>query len=229
MRDVVSSDLGEKIPEVMGRERCRLARELHDHVGSGLSVAVRRLELHDAFRQIDPERADAHLLAARQELLRLLGSISDLITDLRDTPRSISLAREIGAFATSRDGPHEDGQPAVHVHIAGDESCLPVPVRYEFYLIVRECLRNVFRHAWASHVAIDVRVAAGTVRAVIKDDGIGFDCAEVIRQGRADGLLSMKERLEILHGGWDLRSVPSLGTRVEVWVPVPSDRHRDAA
>ena len=99
----------------------------------------------------------------------------------------------------------------------GDLSHVPPAVAAELYRIGEEALTNVMRHAGASHVLVNLEVAAATARLVIEDDGAGIDTSEGVSPGF--GLLGMRERAERLGGRLVLESDPGSGTRVEATIP----------
>ncbi|MDX1982161.1 MAG: ATP-binding protein [Bryobacteraceae bacterium] len=84
--------------------------------------------------------------------------------------------------------------------------------------MAQEGLRNIWRHAGATDVHIELRRMEGAVRMEIRDTGRGFD------RGAADwrpglGLASMEERVRLLGGSLKVNSRPGGGTRILVEVP----------
>ena len=94
-------------------------------------------------------------------------------------------------------------------------------VRDEIYRIVREALRNAFRHAEAGRIQVEVRYAPRVLRVRIRDDGKGVDQEVVDRGGRARhyGLAGMRERAELVKGTLTVWSERGAGTEVEVTIP----------
>jgi signal transduction histidine kinase len=94
---------------------------------------------------------------------------------------------------------------------------MPGEVETALYRIVQESLTNVVKHARASHVSIALTRMHGSVKAVIEDDGQGFD------PGSPDGghgLVGMRERIALLGGRLQVESSPGAGTTIAVDVPV---------
>ena len=75
------------------------------------------------------------------------------------------------------------------------------------------------RHAGARNVEILLRRDATHIRLDIKDDGKGFD-TEAAGRKKTFGLLGMRERVIMLHGSFNITSVPGEGTQVSVSIPV---------
>jgi signal transduction histidine kinase len=90
------------------------------------------------------------------------------------------------------------------------------------YRIVQEALTNVVRHARASKVQVEVRRDDSTVRAVIRDDGQGFDVAATLaRRGeRGLGLIGMRERVEAMGGKLLIESHPGKGVDISLAIPL---------
>ena len=100
----------------------------------------------------------------------------------------------------------------------------PIPNEIEavLYRIAQEGLTNILRHAHAAQVSLAVERYPLGIRMVIEDDGVGFDPANLgMANGKRHlGLISMKERAEILGGNLDIYTAPGKGTTILVQVPV---------
>ncbi|WP_079126544.1 sensor histidine kinase [Streptomyces sp. ERV7] len=115
------------------------------------------------------------------------------------------------------------GPSAVDVRLeaAGDERLLADADRRELLLVVREALRNSFRHARADHITVALRFTRRSAHATVIDDGIGFDTERLLFPGhRCPGLRSMADRTDGLGGRLTVESVPGNGTRIDVHLPL---------
>ena len=93
------------------------------------------------------------------------------------------------------------------------------------YRVTQESLRNVARHSDAKSVTISLRKPGGVLHLSIRDSGKGF----LVRpdwRGEGLGLLSMNERVRLVHGTFLVRSRVGHGTLIEVRVPIPSKSRR---
>jgi signal transduction histidine kinase len=91
------------------------------------------------------------------------------------------------------------------------------------YRIVQEALTNVAKHSGAGRVDIRLEFEPPRITAVIEDDGVGFDPAELAgREGsaRGMGLLGIRERVAALGGRFEIESSPGRGTRLTVDIPL---------
>ena len=209
----------ERLRSAHDDERRRVARELHDEVAGQLGSALNGFELHDLYRESGREGlAGAKLAAARDTVRESLGSLREVMTGLRhrnDEPLRTGLARDL-QDAGAAPG---TGEGRVHITVTGDESRLRPGIAEELFLIVREAQRNALRHARARHITVTVHVAPGEVRGAVEDDGVGFDPRITAPRGHS-GLLSMRERAELLGGSVAVESQPGRGTRILVFVPL---------
>jgi signal transduction histidine kinase len=95
---------------------------------------------------------------------------------------------------------------------------LPPEVETAVYRIVQESLTNVAKHSHARRVSVLVTRSNGTIKAVIEDDGQGFDPSA--ESGDGVGLIGMRERIELLDGSLAVESSETTGTTVALEVPV---------
>ncbi|WP_167666632.1 sensor histidine kinase [Micromonospora narathiwatensis] len=196
-------------------ERRRIARELHDRVGGSASVVNRNLELAQTYAETDPDRCQDKVDVAYQASVHTLEAVRGVATDLRLESRFDNLAKALRGFLDAM----AEGNATVDLKVSGDESWAPPEVLAEVFLVVREALRNAFRHSFATTVLSHVDIAPHEVRAWVSDDGVGFDPDSGARGG-GSGLASMRERIELLGGKLALHSVPGHGTRIEALIPL---------
>jgi signal transduction histidine kinase len=91
------------------------------------------------------------------------------------------------------------------------------------YRVVQEALTNAARHAKASQVAVELRLAPGALQVRVTDDGEGFDPAEVrwrIHQGLSAGIAGMEERVALAGGRLQVASSPGEGTTISAEFPL---------
>lgn len=207
-----------RIHEAHLGERQRIARELHDRVGDGLSLAHRRLELLED-HQNDPVKAATQARKAHQAVLESLESLRAVITDLRLEAPLKSLEKALVSYLDSI--PASDGR--LRLRVNGDENWVPPTVRDESFLIIREAIRNALAHGAPGRILIRVDIAPHELRAVVEDTGGGFDHASIPASATA-GLSSMRERAALLGGVVQVASQAGHGTQVELTVPLPEQR-----
>ncbi len=97
-----------------------------------------------------------------------------------------------------------DSIPAYH---------LPAEVRRNLFLVVKESLHNVVKHAEARKVAISAQLTDGAIRILVNDNGKGFTVGESQQSG--NGLASMNKRIADIGGELEVESILGQGTSVE--------------
>jgi two-component sensor histidine kinase len=212
----------ERLHRAREEERRRLARELHDRVSAGLGVAFRQLELSTLASGTDPAAAGEHAEAASRAVVAAMDEIRALTAGLRAAGPTGGLAQSLRGYLESAGA---DGT-ATAVLVNGDETSIPLLVRDEVFLILREALRNALRHGRPRAVEVRIDIAPNELWATVDDDGDGFDPA----LATGIGIRSMRERASILGGSVRLSSQPGRGTRAELHVPLASEQPgQDAA
>jgi len=201
-------------------ERARVARDLHDEVGQALTSVLLGLRLVDG--ALEGERPDLADARGRVEELRTL--VADALRDARQLAfelrptvlDDVGLGPALARLVADLGERHE-----LRVELVADgldaAERLPSTIETVVYRVVQESLTNVVRHARAHHVSVRVSRRDDRVRAVIEDDGVGFDDA---RKGRTLGLRGMVERAALVGGRLELTSSPGAGTTVALEVPL---------
>ena len=95
---------------------------------------------------------------------------------------------------------------------------LPADVALCLFRVTEEALANVAKHSHAPSARVSLSGAADGIHLAVVDTGTGFDPAQ-LKKGAGLGLVSMEERLRVLHGTVRVDSSPSGGTSVDVWIP----------
>jgi signal transduction histidine kinase len=212
-----------RVREIHAADRGRLAREIHDWLGNHISLAVRHLELYEIYQGTGNPRAGQEVAQARTVLNEVLAEARRLVADLRPQPPVTDLATAIGAFVRAAYPP----SITVRVEVTGPADLVPGNTRQELFLVIREALRNTLSHSRANSVVVLVTTIPGQVHAVVQDHGVGFDVDAVAAGGRGYGLVSMRERTELLGGTFVLSSAPGRGTRLEIRVPLMERNYVD--
>jgi signal transduction histidine kinase len=210
----IAQDSFRRVVEAQELERRRLARELHDETGQALTSILLGL------KTLEEQLADTASRAAAEELRELVVStlqdVRRLAVELRPSALDdfglVAALERLTASFTEQTGISVDFQTAL-----ADER-LPEEVETALYRIVQESLTNVVKHARARRVSILLARKAGTVKAVVEDDGQGFD--EARQAGDGYGLVGMRERLALLGGRLEVESGRDAGTTIAAEVPV---------
>jgi two-component system NarL family sensor kinase len=190
-------------------ERRRLRRDLHDGLGPTLAGVTLRLDAARRGVATDPQASVAELLALREEVQEAIGSIRELVYDLR--PPALD---ELGLLGALRERAGRLAPLRVSVEADGGLPALPAAIEVAAYRVVQEALANVARHAHARRCSVRLDAGDG-LRVEIADDGRGLPADR--RAGV--GLRSMRERAEELGGRLELADGDP-GTIVRAWWPL---------
>ena len=218
-RRIVELRLEERVSE-----RTRIARELHDSLLQSLHGLMFEFQAARNLFQKRPEEALQALDGALMGTERAITESRDAIENLRETETAgDDLAQQIKVMgedlAATR--PSDQDSPTFGLTVEGQQRALASVTRGEIYRIVREVLRNAFRHAVASRIEVEVRYDEGQLRLRIRDDGRGIDPKVLGASGRPGhwGLQGIRERARRIGSRLEFWSEAGAGTEVELKVP----------
>lgn len=191
-------------------ERARVARDIHDRLGSAVAYLAFGLERLRARHSGDEDLATLH-----DEARATVAELRDTLWQLRTGISESEPFEEVGAELVERFGKRTEIAASFEVDHPGARWA-PM-VELELLRITQEALNNVERHAKAGCVSVWWSATPASATLVITDDGRGFDTA---RSGRPDsyGLAGMRERADAVGAVLDIRSAPREGTTVRVVV-----------
>ena len=198
-------------------ERTRLASELHDDFSQRL--AMLSLGLETAAESVTESPAEAN-----RQLHELMNSASEIGADLHtlshrlhsSTLERLGLASGVAAFC--KEFTAQQGIQVVFSH-GGVPRSVPPDVALCLFRIVQEGLRNVKKHSGAGNAQVRLERVDDAIHLLISDKGQGFDLEEAT-EGQGLGLYSMRERVRLVGGRFEIHSETQKGTRIEVWVPL---------
>jgi signal transduction histidine kinase len=208
-------------------ERRRVAVELHDELGQILTAV--RIDLAALEHLAGGGRASAHLRAAVQSVDGAMDRVRDLALALRP-----SVLDDLGLPAAIRwyaDRFARDAGLQAHLMI-DDIPRLEPELETACFRVAQEALTNVARHARARRVWLDLRFRGGRLELTVRDDGVGFDATAARERaigGASLGLLGMQERVNLVGGEYDVKTVPGGGTEVRAYLPIGDPEARTGA
>lgn len=202
-------------------ERRRIGRELHDETNQTLAATLIRLDLADkALQDRDSREAHKQVVSAVELIKHSMDEIKLLVYDLRPV-----MLDDFGLVPTLRwyiQSHLQGAGPAIITDFDGADLRLSGDVETALYRITQEALANAVRHADATKVMVRLETKPGFVSLAIIDNGRGFDPEALLREGgrRGLGLLSVKERVELIGGTLNIESSIGRGARLYVVVPL---------
>ena len=210
----IARDSLRRVVEAQELERRRLARELHDETGQALTSIL--LGLKGLEEKLDDAGARASAAELRELVVATLQDVRRLAVELRPSALDdfglVAALERLTASISEQTGIKIDFEPALTTER------LPEEVETALYRIVQESLTNVVKHAQARNVSVLLTHREDAVKAIIEDDGRGFDPVE--RAGEGFGLGGMSERLALLGGRLEIESSGEAGTTIAAEVPL---------
>lgn len=212
----------QSLVEAQEEERNRLARELHDGAGQMLTSLLVRL------KTLENRAAED---AVRQGLSTTQDMVSETIEQVRELSYRLRPAalEEFGLAVALRTLVAETLDEAgveASCRTVLDGAVLPAGVEVALYRIAQEAITNVLRHAQAKQVHVELIRQGDVVSLRIRDDGRGFEVHQAPEDGgkRHLGLVSMRERAEMISGTLYVDSAPGAGTTLRVDVRVDAQK-----
>ncbi len=236
-------ELTEHLQTAREDERSRLARDLHDELGSLLTAAkldaarirTRLVGLGGVAGGVVASAKDVVMsvpvtglsdaLDRLHHLVQMLDSVIALKRRITEDlhPSSLRLLGLVPTLQTlAREYTEVSGTP-VHCELQ------PVPLspsaELMVYRLVQEALNNISKHAQARQVWLRLGLLPddactqqpGPVQLLVRDDGVGFDAQ--LQPRSAHGLLGMRYRVQAEQGSLQLSTAPGRGTRIDVRLP----------
>lgn len=220
------SDLGRRMLSAQEEERARIARELHDDINQ--QIALLASELHAVNRRSSGEerrsRKSLDSLAAR---VSRIGNEVQAISHRLHSSHLEYLGLASAAGILCRDFRIKHGAEVVFT-CEGIPRDLPKDISLCLYRVLQEALQNALKHSEAQQYKVEL-VGHGTeVHLVVSDNGVGFDAAKVENR-RGLGLISMRERVRLVHGDLQVHSRPGHGTTIRCSVTIVDQAPEDAS
>lgn len=214
--------LGIKIIEAQEEERQRLARDMHDGPAQSMANILVKAELCERLLTNDKERTKLELVELKNIARGNLQEIRKLIYDLRpmaldDLGLIPTLERYIYNF-------QKETCIVVDLVVLGNIKNIQPVFEIAIFRIVQEALNNIQKHSNANNVNIIIEETLERFNLMVSDDGVGFDLDSYnnggdIRDG-GFGLISMKERAELINGKLEIKASPGMGTRIYLSMPL---------
>ena len=231
-------DLAAWSETVREEERTRIAREVHDELGS-LLVALkmdvswldRRLSEQEQRTAEEARHLRNKMRGKCQNMSRLIESavvnVGRIITDLR--PSILDHQGLWGALEWQAREFVQSAEQELRWCMDVNGQCeLPEPMAMAVFRIFQEMLSNVGRHARARTVDVDIVERGGWLHLAVEDDGCGA-LPQAFESPQAYGIMGMRERARHFGGTIDIDSQPGRGTCMRLSMPFPPSRQEAAA
>lgn len=205
--------------QIISAERERIARDLHDSVAQILTSIGINLEWcrqHLSPKSPLLERIVLLKRLARNGLYEIRSAILGLSSaDVAEVGLAAALEKLVGDF-------EKIANIRAHFELHGEVYRPDVGVEDALYYICQEALYNVFKHAQAHRIEVNLTFTPDTLTLTITDDGIGIApnlITQIGQSGVTFGLNNMTKRTQELEGGLSVSNVNGQGTRIVARVP----------
>ena len=208
--------IGRRLIEAHEEERTRIGRELHDDINQRLALLAVELDRWTEKQSSSPE------------LLQLVSHAQQRITDIAKDVQSLSHRLHSSkldylGLATAANSFCRELSESSNVHInfthAGLPRTLPKEVSLCLFRVLQEALQNAVKHSGVNRFTVHLRGMPDVLELTVTDSGLGFEEQEVFTR-RGLGLISMRERLQLVHGELSIQSHRGAGTTILARVPV---------
>jgi signal transduction histidine kinase len=215
--------LAAHIESAREEERIRIAREIHDELGT-LMTAI-KMDLAFLRREIGGDGAPQSPQALREQIHATTKLVDNAIESVHQIARELrpGVLDHLGLRAALEWQMQEfQSRAKIECQFCSDLDELPVEPAHAtaVFRILQEALTNVARHAQATRVEASLRKESTCLVLQVRDNGKGFSKAQ-IANGHALGLLGMRERALAFGGEVFFQTAPGQGTVVTVRLPLP--------
>lgn len=203
------------IRETEEQERLRIAKDIHDDLGSGLSKINFLSEIIFEKAEHLPDIRNSSE-SVKETAKKMIENMRDLIWALNSDNTTIAnLVARMREYTTDY---LEDFSIELKYSFPDKlpQTAITKESHRELFMVVKETLNNIAKHSKATAVFFKIEITALNLKLSIKDNGIGFD--DTNKKG--NGLRNMKSRLEAIGGTFDIISEKDLGTEISVTVPL---------
>lgn len=197
-----------------GLVRTRIARDVHDQLGSDLT----KLVMLSGEAKALADKDSVALLTIADDLERIAGeangSLGDIVWAIDPHHDSVAALNERVRAHCERMLKWSRIPHTIDCAHHGPDGSLDPATKRDIYLVLREALNNAIKYSKAQHIQVTFRTDARTTTMAVTDDGVGFDPEQMRDTGH--GLASMRARAERIHGHLVLESAVGKGTRVSL-------------
>ena len=214
------ANIGRRLIEAHEEERTWIGRELHDDINQRLAVVA--IELDQLTEQVSEEVSE-RVHHAQERIMQIAKDVQRLSHRLHSSKLDyLGLATAAKSFCKEL-----SEQTGVEVDFSheGVPLTLPKDVSLCLFRVLQEALQNAVKYSGVRNFKVDLRGTPESIELTVADTGRGFEEQDAFtRHGL--GLISMRERMQLVHGELAVKSRPGAGTTIYAQVPLDSDEYR---
>ncbi len=207
--------LTENLQKAQETERARISREIHDELGQSLTAA--KLELDFLKSKNKNDENITHFTKLSETIKSILDTVRRISRDLhpgilQDLGLIAAIEWQVNQFKESSKIDCELNLPEKEIELDFDQAI-------SLYRVLQESLTNINRHAKADKVHVTLEINDGDFLLKVWDNGKGITDTDLEKTDTL-GILSMRERVGMLGGTFDIESFPGNGTTIKVHAPL---------
>jgi len=202
-------------------ERVRIARDLHDELGSSLTYISMSITDIGQSGENDAERLKSRVGKISGFAVRTARALDEIVWAVN--PRNDSLRSLVEYLTQVARELFENTGVKCRFQIAHDLPAVPLPpeMRHNLFLVVKEALNNALKHSHATEVSLSAKTDGQRIEIGLQDNGAGFDLATPPLDSESNGLKNMRQRIEALGGQFIILSRLGQGTTIKLLVNFP--------
>jgi PAS domain S-box-containing protein len=215
--EVVRDELSRRMTNAQEADRTRIARELHDDIGQALAVLKIQMLRADQPVSGHPEMVHASLKDLTVKLAKIIDKVGHLSHGLHSSELEL-LGLAVAVKSHCRECSE---QLRIPIHCSCDhlQEKVDSVIALAFLRVLQEGMHNAVKYSSAKSITVRLTGSDHDLSLEIYDDGVGFDI-EGARLAAGLGLISMRERMHLIHGQFEIWSSPGQGTRIMARAPI---------
>lgn len=211
----------EVMTQAQESERQRLSRQMHDGPAQALSNFILQTEIAMRLFEVDQDQAKDELNNLKSAASKTFQKVRDFIFDLRPMMLDdLGLVPTIKRYAENY---AEKSKVAVTVSISGSERRLESYIEVVIFRAIQELISTQSLHEQASEIKVLLDIADEGVRVSIEDNGRGFDMQAIPKEAQL-GINAIRERMDMLGGGFEIDAAIGQGARFSMHIPTTSEK-----
>jgi PAS domain S-box-containing protein len=208
--------IGGKLIQAQEEERSRIARELHDDICQRLALLSMELEQVNRGSNGSSGSVNPRIETIRRHCAEIAGDVQALSHKLHSSKLEyLGVAAAISSFCREF-----SQQNDVNIQFAEENvpTFLPRDISLSLFRVAQEALQNALKYSGVRQFSVRLRATADEIQLNVSDEGKGFDVHTALRE-KGLGLVSMQERVHLVHGILTISSTDNRGTTILARVP----------
>jgi two-component system sensor histidine kinase DegS len=209
-----------RVMEAQEHERQHLVQRLHDEPAQALTNLILQAEICERLFDKDADRARIELANLKEAVTATFRKVRSFMFDLRPM-----MLDDLGLVPTLKkyvEGAQDKGNIPINWTFTGKERRLESHTEVTIFRVIQELVTNAWKHAHCTSIEVALDLDETWVRASVEDNGSGFDADAVMQtmqQQKIVGLVTLRERVEMLGGRLNIDSAIGRGTKVSLEIP----------